>query len=28
VLPGFIELPTQVLTADNVGDFYPESACG
>ncbi len=26
-LPGFIELPTEVLTAENLGDFYPESAC-
>ena len=26
-LPDFIELPTEVLTAENIGEFYPESAC-
>ena len=26
-LPDVIELPTEVLTAENLGEFYPESAC-
>lgn len=26
-LPEYIELPTEVLTAENIGEFYSESAC-
>lgn len=26
-VPDFVELPTELLTSDNLGEFYPEHAC-